>query len=55
MFIRKYCKHEDNAKGEPVCIPSLKYKPKTCSLQNTLQIALRECLLRLTKTFQYFN
>ena len=55
MFTKKYCKYKDNAKEEPVCISSEKYKPKTCSLQNILQIMLHKCLVRLTKTFRYFN
>ena len=55
MPIRKYCKYKDNSKGEPACISSLKYKSKTCYLQNILQIMLHECPLRFTKTFRYFN
>ena len=41
--------------GEPVRILSQKYKPKTCSIQNILQIMLHKCLLRLTKRFGYSN
>ena len=55
MFIRKYCKYKNNAKGEHVCISSWKYKPNTRSLQNILQIMLHECLEWLTKTFRGFN
>ena len=34
---------------------SSKCKLKACSLQNILQIVLHECLLRLTKRFEYSN
>ena len=37
MFIRKYGKYKDNAKGEPVCILREKCKPKTSSLQIILR------------------